>query len=66
LDKLTIDQFIKNAVAEDLGDGDHTSLSTIPANAQGKAKLLIKEDGIVAGVELALQIFNHIDPRLIV
>jgi nicotinate-nucleotide pyrophosphorylase (carboxylating) len=64
LDKLTIDQFIKNAVAEDLGDGDHTSLSTIPANAQGKAKLLIKEDGIVAGVELALQIFNHIDPRL--
>ena len=64
MDKLTIDQFIKNAVAEDLGDGDHTSLSTIPANAQGKAKLLIKEDGIVAGVELALQIFNHIDPRL--
>jgi len=66
LDKLIIDQFIKNAVAEDLGDGDHTSLSTIPANAQGKAKLLIKEDGIVAGVELALAIFNHIDPRLIV
>ncbi|ATP55033.1 nicotinate-nucleotide diphosphorylase (carboxylating) [Pedobacter ginsengisoli] len=66
MDKLIIDQFIKNAVAEDLGDGDHTSLSTIPANAQGKAKLLIKEDGIVAGVELALAIFNHIDPRLIV
>jgi nicotinate-nucleotide pyrophosphorylase (carboxylating) len=64
LDKQIIDQFIKNAIAEDLGDGDHTSLSTIPANAQGKAKLLIKEDGIVAGVELALQIFNHIDPRL--
>lgn len=66
MDKLIIDQFIKNAVAEDLGDGDHTSLSTIPASAQGKAKLLIKEDGIVAGVELALQIFNHIDPSLIV
>lgn len=64
MDKQIIDQFIKNAIAEDLGDGDHTSLSTIPANAQGKAKLLIKEDGIVAGVELALQIFNHIDPRL--
>jgi len=64
LDKQIIDQFIKNAIAEDLGDGDHTSLSTIPANAQGKAKLLIKEDGIVAGVELALQIFSHIDPRL--
>ena len=64
MDKQIIDQFIKNAIAEDLGDGDHTSLSTIPANAQGKAKLLIKEDGIVAGVELALQIFSHIDPRL--
>lgn len=64
MDKQIIDQFIRNAIAEDLGDGDHTSLSTIPANAQGKAKLLIKEDGIVAGVELALQIFNHIDPRL--
>jgi len=66
LDKQIIDLFIKNAVAEDLGDGDHTSLSTIPANAQGKAKLIIKEDGIVAGVELALQIFEYIDPNLLV
>jgi len=66
LDKQIIDLFIKNAVAEDLGDGDHTSLSTIPANAQGKAKLIIKEDGILAGVELALQIFNYIDSSLVV
>ena len=66
MDKQIIDLFIKNAVAEDLGDGDHTSLSTIPANAQGKAKLIIKEDGIVAGVELALQIFEYIDPNLLV
>ena len=66
MDKQIIDLFIKNAVAEDLGDGDHTSLSTIPANAQGKAKLIIKEDGIVAGVELALQIFEYIDSNLIV
>lgn len=65
MDKQIIDQFIKNAVAEDLGDGDHTSLSTIPANAQGKAKLLIKEDGIIAGVELAVAIFNYIDAQLI-
>jgi nicotinate-nucleotide pyrophosphorylase (carboxylating) len=65
LDKQIIDQFIKNAVAEDLGDGDHTSLSTIPANAQGKAKLLIKEDGIIAGVELAVEIFNYIDAKLV-
>ncbi|SHG21470.1 carboxylating nicotinate-nucleotide diphosphorylase [Pedobacter caeni] len=65
MDKQIIDQFIKNAVAEDLGDGDHTSLSTIPANAQGKAKLLIKEDGILAGVELAVEIFNYIDAKLV-
>jgi nicotinate-nucleotide pyrophosphorylase (carboxylating) len=64
LDKLIINQFIKNAIAEDLGDGDHTSLSTIPANAQGKAKLLIKEDGIIAGVELAQEIFKQVDPNL--
>ncbi|WP_316747438.1 carboxylating nicotinate-nucleotide diphosphorylase [Pedobacter gandavensis] len=66
MDKQIIDQFIKNAVAEDLGDGDHTSLSTIPANAQGKAKLLIKEDGIIAGIELAVAIFNYIDDKLVV
>ncbi|ALL07877.1 nicotinate-nucleotide pyrophosphorylase [Pedobacter sp. PACM 27299] len=66
MDKQIIDQFIKNAVAEDLGDGDHTSLSTIPANAQGKAKLLIKEDGVIAGVELAVAIFNYIDDQLVV
>jgi nicotinate-nucleotide pyrophosphorylase (carboxylating) len=65
LDKQVIDQFIKNAIAEDLGDGDHTSLSTIPANAQGKAKLLIKEDGIIAGVELAIEIFKQVDANLI-
>ena len=64
MDKQIIDQFIKNAIAEDLGDGDHTSLSTIPAYAQGQAKLIIKEDGIIAGVELALEIFKQIDPGL--
>jgi nicotinate-nucleotide pyrophosphorylase (carboxylating) len=64
LDTKLIDLFIKNAIAEDLGDGDHTSLSTIPANATGKAKLLIKEDGILAGVELALAIFKQVDPAL--
>lgn len=65
MDKKVIDQFIKNAIAEDLGDGDHTSLSTIPAEAQGKAKLLIKESGVIAGVELALEIFNQVDPGLV-
>lgn len=64
MDKKLVDQFIKNAIAEDVGDGDHTSLSTIPANVQGKAKLIVKEDGILAGVELALEIFNQIDSSL--
>lgn len=64
LDKQVIDRFIKNAIAEDLGDGDHTSLSTIPEDAQGQAKLIIKEAGILAGVELALEIFKQVDPSL--
>jgi len=64
LDKKLIDTFIKNAIAEDLGDGDHTSLSTIPSGSVGKAKLLIKEDGILAGVELGLEIFRQVDPSL--
>ena len=64
MDKQLIDLFIKNAIAEDLGDGDHTSLSTIPSGSTGKAKLLIKEQGILAGVTLAQEIFHHIDPTL--
>ncbi len=64
MDTQNIYLFIKNAIAEDLGDGDHTSLSTIPADAQGKAKLIIKEDGVLAGVALALEIFKHIDASL--
>lgn len=64
MDKKLIDLFIKNAIAEDLGDGDHTSLSTIPTDATGKAKLIVKEDGILAGVTLALAIFNQVDPAL--
>ena len=64
MDKKLVDLFIKNAIAEDVGDGDHTSLSTIPKNTQGKAKLIVKEDGILAGVELALEIFNQIDANL--
>jgi nicotinate-nucleotide pyrophosphorylase (carboxylating) len=64
LDKQIVDLFIKNAIAEDVGDGDHTSLSTIPKDTQGKAKLIVKEEGVLAGVELALEIFNQIDPAL--
>lgn len=64
LDKKLTDLFIKNAIAEDVGDGDHTSLSTIPQGTQGKAKLIVKEEGILAGIELALEIFNQIDNTL--
>lgn len=64
LNKQLIDLFIKNAIAEDVGDGDHTSLSTIAAGTQGKARLIVKEDGILAGVELALEIFNQLDANL--
>lgn len=59
-----IDELIKLAIKEDIGDGDHTSLSCIPNNAKGKAKLLVKEIGIIAGVDLAKKIFNVIDKNL--
>jgi len=66
LDKEIIGTFIKAALLEDIGDGDHTSLSTIPADAQGKAKLLIKDEGVVAGVEVAVEIFKEVDADLTV
>src|ERR1700741_1832391 len=53
--------FIKQAFAEDVGDGDHTSLATIPKNHNGKAHLLVKEDGILAGVEAAKLVFQQFD-----
>lgn len=57
-------EIVDNALREDLGDGDHTSLSTVPENAQGKARLLVKDNGILAGVELAKTIFHRVDPNL--
>lgn len=54
-------QFISNAFYEDVRDGDHTSLACVPAEAEGKAKLLVKDEGILAGVELAKHIFNYVD-----
>ncbi|MCD8432138.1 carboxylating nicotinate-nucleotide diphosphorylase [Tenacibaculum finnmarkense genomovar ulcerans] len=55
---------ITNAIREDIGDGDHTSLSCIPADATGKAKLLVKDQGIIAGVEFAKMVFNYVDADL--
>jgi nicotinate-nucleotide pyrophosphorylase (carboxylating) len=63
-DKELLEKFIKDALKEDVGDGDHTSLSTIPEGMQGSARLLIKEDGVVAGVDVAVQIFKHVDSQL--
>jgi nicotinate-nucleotide pyrophosphorylase (carboxylating) len=62
--KEDLREFIQAALREDVGDGDHTSLSTIPENARGKAKLLVKDDGILAGVEMARVIFEEVDPDL--
>ncbi|MBQ2778613.1 MAG: carboxylating nicotinate-nucleotide diphosphorylase [Bacteroidaceae bacterium] len=59
-----IERLIDLAFAEDIGDGDHTTLSSIPADAMGKNMLLIKEDGVLAGVEMALRIFHRFDPSL--
>ena len=57
-------QFIEAALREDVGDGDHTSLSCIPASQMGKARLLVKQDGILAGVEVAKMVFAQFDPEL--
>ncbi len=59
-----IDQLIDLAIAEDIGDGDHTSLSCIPNNEQGQVQLLVKEKGILAGVEITERIIKKIDPNL--
>ena len=59
-----IDKLIDLAFAEDIGDGDHTTLSSIPADAMGKNMLLIKEDGVLAGVEMAKRIFARFDEAL--
>lgn len=61
---LSIDEIIANALIEDAGDGDHTSLSTIPADAVGKAKLLVKQAGVLSGMEVAARVFSMVDPRI--
>ncbi|MCI5876553.1 MAG: carboxylating nicotinate-nucleotide diphosphorylase [Prevotella sp.] len=59
-----IDRLIDLSFAEDIGDGDHTTLCCIPADAMGKSHLLIKEDGILAGVEIAKMVFHRFDPTM--
>ena len=59
-----IDEIIANALREDIGDGDHSTLSCVPENGIGTARLLVKDSGIIAGVELAEKIFKTFDPNL--
>lgn len=59
-----LDLIIANGIREDVGDGDHSSLACIPADAQGKAKLLVKDKGIIAGVEFARKLLNYVDSEL--
>ena len=58
------DRLIDLSFAEDIGDGDHTTLCCIPDTAMGKSHLLIKEDGILAGVEVAKRVFARFDPTM--
>ncbi len=59
-----IDDLLTLAFAEDVGDGDHTTLSTIPADERGKQRLIVKEEGILAGVDIARKVFEKFDPEL--
>ncbi len=64
INKDLFDAFLETTLKEDLGDGDHSSLACIPAEATGKAQLLIKDDGIIAGLDITSLIFERIDPGL--
>ncbi|WP_405210643.1 carboxylating nicotinate-nucleotide diphosphorylase [Dokdonia sp. Asnod2-E02] len=64
--QLEIDGIISNAIREDVGDGDHSSLACIPADATGKAKLLVKDEGILAGCAFAKAVFAYVDNSLVV
>lgn len=59
-----IEELLNLSFAEDVGDGDHTTLSTIPADAMGRSRLIIKEDGILSGVEVAEKVLHKVDPSI--
>ena len=59
---MTISQFVQLAIQEDIKEGDHSALACIPKTAKGGAQLLVKEEGIIAGIEIAKQIFTEFDP----
>lgn len=59
-----VEELIELAIKEDIGDGDHTSLSTIPADHRGRMKLLVKQSGIIAGIEVAEMVLQRLDPEV--
>ena len=63
IDVQLLDQFIEDGLREDVGNGDHTSLACIPPDQKSKAKLLVKDEGVIAGIELAEMIFRKVDPE---
>jgi nicotinate-nucleotide pyrophosphorylase (carboxylating) len=62
---MTIDEIVERALLEDLGDGDHTSLATIGEESLGKAKLIIKDNGVICGLQVAEKVFRKVDPGLL-
>lgn len=62
--KKHLNTFITNALKEDLGDGDHSSMAVIPKGSQSTEKMLIKDDGTIAGINLSIEIFNYLDPSV--
>jgi nicotinate-nucleotide pyrophosphorylase (carboxylating) len=62
--EIEVKGIIANAIREDVGDGDHSSLACIPSTAMGKAKLLVKDEGVLAGIAFAKAVFNYVDPSL--
>ena len=64
ISKDYLDRFIDDAIAEDIGPGDHSSNCSIPAEAEGKMKLLVKEEGIIAGIHVAENVFQKVDPAI--
>ena len=61
---MTLSELIKQTLQEDIGSGDHSSLASIPETAKGKMKLLVKENGIIAGIEVAKEVLRQIDPSI--
>jgi nicotinate-nucleotide pyrophosphorylase (carboxylating) len=66
MNRLLLKEFVDNALKEDIGDGDHSSLASIPASARGKVQLLVKENGILAGVEVAKAVFEELEPGILI